>query len=171
MSATTDLMSRFAGRFDDIVLFGPTPDGIRMDGHFSGPITAGALAGGELTGVDYYRIRLDGVGVIDAREVVAIEGWLVSVRVDGYVLPPPGLDPPAAEDVMSPSFSWPDAPFLVRAAARFATAAPGLAHLNRAVVSHTGVINFADGTLQIEARQVGRDADDPARVASASMAH
>lgn len=161
------LMSHFEGRFDDIIVFGPVPEGIRMNGHCSGPITAGALAGGHLSGVDYFRIRSDGVGVVDAREVVRLGDRLVSVVVDGYVLPPAGMPQPSAEQMMTPEFSWPDAPFTVQASARFETAAPDLAHLNTTVVSHTGVINFATGELTIQARRVGAPSE---RIPSGELA-
>lgn len=153
-AADAELISRLQGRFDDMILFGPVPDGIRMDGHFSSPITAGALAGAQLTGVDYFRVRFDGVGVVDAREVIALDGRLVSVEVKGYILPPEGLPRPSAEQVMAPDFACPDLPFEIRAFAWFQTAAPALAYLNTAVVSHTGSVNLARGTVTVDARRV-----------------
>lgn len=146
---------RFDGRFDSIDMIGPVADGVRMDSRFSGQITKGELAGAAVTGIDYFRIRADGVGVVDGREVVDFGGARIAVRLSGYILPPEGMPVPSPEMMMSPEFFWPDVPFAVRVLATFETAAPALAHLNRLAVAHTGDVNMARGELHIDAWQLG----------------
>jgi hypothetical protein len=150
----TAVFSRFEGRFTEIVPIGPVPDGVRMNGHFAGPITAGELAGGHLTGIDYFRIRSDGVGVVEAEEVVVLDGQTVAVTVNGYVLPPGGQPGPTLEQLSDPGFRWPDMPMAIAAFATFETAAPALAHLNRTIVAHTGWVNMGTGVLFVEARRL-----------------
>lgn len=152
----TDLFYRLEGRFTEIVAFGEAPDGVRMDGHYSCAVTAGELPRSEMTGVDYYRIRSDGVGVVDAREVMTIEGARVSVLVRGYVLPPEGFPVPSSRELAAPDFAWPDVAFAIEAFAWFETGAAALAELNRTVVTHTGTVNLGAGTLFVEARRLTR---------------
>lgn len=162
-----DLVYRLDGRFTHIVPYGLVADGLRLDGHFAGPISVGDYAGADVTGVDYFRIRRDGVGVVDAHEVMTFGGATVAVKVDGYVLPPADVVLPSLEDMASPGFTWPDLDLAVEAFARFTTAAPELAELNRTVVGHTGTVNFATGTVVIEARRLdaGRRSRRPEPVA------
>ncbi len=78
---TNELVYRLEGRLNEILPIGRTPDGVRMDSHFSGKITAGDYAGVSVTGVDYVRVRSDGVVVVDARDLLTIDGHLVAVTV------------------------------------------------------------------------------------------
>ncbi|HSK25939.1 MAG TPA: hypothetical protein VK894_03415, partial [Jiangellales bacterium] len=120
---------RLEGRMERMVPIGPVAEGLRMDGHFSGTIVAGEGRGAHVDIVDYFRIRTDGVGVVDAREVVSLEGQTVSVEVHGYVLPPAGVAAPTIEEITSPGFTWSDLPWTIECFATFRTAAPALAHL------------------------------------------
>lgn len=150
-----ELVYRFEGNFTDIIPVGPVADGFRLNGHFGGKITFGELAGADLVGVDYFRIRNDGVGIVTAHEVVTLDDKLVTVTLQGVLQPPAGLRPPTAADIIQPGFSWPTAPYSIHVSAMFETAHPELAHLNRTVVAHTGTVNFAEGTLFVEARRIG----------------
>lgn len=149
-----DLFYRLEGQMQDMVFIGPVTEGIRMNGHFAGRLTHGELAGATFTLVDYFRLRPDGVGVVDAREVVEFEGQRVSVTVTGYVLPPHGLPVPTLTELTAPGFAFPDVPFAIEAAATFQTGAPALSHLNRTVVGHTGSVNLGTGELVVEARLI-----------------
>jgi hypothetical protein len=140
-------------RFTKLGPIGLVPDGIRMDNEFGGRISGGVLDGATLTGVDYFRIRTDGVGVVDARELVELGGARVAVRVTGYVLPPAGMPLPSPEALLAPDFAWPDAPFTIEAFATFETGAPELADLNRVTVIHTGTANMATGELTVYAHR------------------
>jgi hypothetical protein len=145
---------RLDGHFTNIEPIGPVAEGLRMNGHFAGSITAGELFGASVVGVDYFRIRSDGVGVVTAHEVVTSGDRKVAVEVRGYTLPPQGQPAPTIEEILQPGFAWPEQPYLIRAFATFSTAAPDLQHLNRTVVAHTGTVNFSTGELVVEAELV-----------------
>jgi hypothetical protein len=149
-----DLLYRFEGRFTEMIPVGPVPGGFRMHNSFTGSITAGELTGATVDGVDYFRIRSDGVGIVDGRELVTFDGDRIAVRITGYILPPPGMPQPSPEQLLDPDFAWPDEPFTIGVTATFETAAPELAHLNGTIVSHTGEANMARGTLLVEARPI-----------------
>ena len=153
--AAADLLYRAEASFTDIVPIGPVSSGFRMNGHFAGTVTHGDLAGAALTGVDFFRIRHDGVGVVRAHEVVTLDGQVVAVELDGLLLPPQGVPAPTPHDIVQPGFAWPTEPYTIHVTATFETAIPGLAELNRTVVAHSGAVNFSDGSLVIEARRVG----------------
>ncbi len=154
MSPTEELLYRLEGRFDAITMVGPVADGIRMDSAFSGTLVEGALAGAAVTGIDYFRVRGDGIGVLDAREIVEHDGATIAVTVVGYLQPPAGLPPLTAELLTDPTFAWPDADFTIEGFATFSTAAPALAHLNRTAAVHTGTVNLARGQLRVTAHKV-----------------
>jgi hypothetical protein len=149
------LVYRFEGKLTDSKPVGPVTDGVRADNSFEGTITEGTLLGAHVRGIDYFRVRADGVGVVDAREVVTLGDQTVAVRVHGYIVPPTGLPTPSLEELSSPDFVWPDVPFSIEALATFETAVPELAHLNRTTVVHTGSVNMATGQLVVEARRPG----------------
>jgi hypothetical protein len=154
-SHASALYYRFEGKFTDIKPIGVVPDGVRMDSYFAGRITDGELAGAELTGVDYFRVRSDGVGVVDGRELLVVDGQHVSVTLSGYSLPPAGAPVPTAQQLTDPTFAWPDAPLAIEVFATFETGAPALEHLNRTIVAHTGWVNMATRELYVEARRLG----------------
>lgn len=150
-----DVVYRFDGHFTDIVPVGPVADGFRLDGHFAGTITEGELAGAALVGIDTFRIRHDGIGVVDAHEVVTHGEHVIAVRLHGLLRPPVGVDAPRPADIVQPGFAWPERPYTIHVAATFETASPQLAHLNATVVAHTGTVDFAAGRLHVDARAIG----------------
>ncbi len=154
-SATTEPVYRFEGHFTEIVPIGPVADGFRLDGHFGGKITLGELAGADLVGLDYFRIRHDGAGIVTAHEVVTLDDKVVAVELHGYLEPPAGVTAPTPADIVRPGFAWPTEPYTIHVAATFETAHPALAHLNTTIVAHSGTVNFADGSLVVEARKIG----------------
>lgn len=149
------LLYRFDGHFTEIVPIGPVADGFRLNGHFAGPVTAGELEGAQVTGVDYFRLRSDGVGVIRGHEVVVDGDRVVAVELHGLLLPPSGVEAPRPADIVQPGFTWPTESYTIHVSATFETAAPGLEHLNTTVVAHTGTVNFTTGELHVEARVIG----------------
>lgn len=153
---TTDRLYRFVGRFHDIVPIGTTAEGLRMQNAFGGTIVEGDLAGATVTGIDYFRVRPDGVGVVDGYERVEHDGRRIHVRIVGYIVPPPGLPAPTAEQLADPDFAFPDVDFTVEVFATFETAAPELAHLNRTTVAHLGVVNMGTMELVIDAYPLSR---------------
>lgn len=151
---TEEFLYQFQGRLHQIDVIGPVPDGVRMDSRFAGTIVAGPLTGATVEGIDYFRVRDDGVGVITGYEQVTFEGHRIGVELTGYILPPDDLPTPSREQLRDPGFTWPDVPFRIEAFATFHTAAPELAHLNRVAVTHTGTVNMATGDLFVEARRL-----------------
>ena len=149
-----DLVYAIDGHFHDIVVIGLVNEGFRMNGHFGGSVTAGELTGAAMTGVDYFLLRHDGVGVVRAHEVITHEDRVIAVELHGLLLPPQGIAVPRPTDIAKPGFAWPAAPYSIHVSACFETAAPALAYLNRTVVAHSGTVNFATGKLAIEARQI-----------------
>lgn len=141
-------------RLTTSVPIGLLPEGIRMDNAFEGRITSGDLAGARVDGIDYYLIRPDGVGVIDARETIVGDGFAIGAHARGYVLPPEGMQVPPLERLLDPEFPWPDEPFPLRVTQTFRTGAPGLDHLNRLVVAHLGGVNYATRRITVDAYRI-----------------
>jgi hypothetical protein len=150
-----DLLYAIDGQFHDIVPIGPVAGGFRLNGHFGGTVIRGELMDAAMTGVDYFLLRHDGVGIVRAHEVITAGNRVVAAELWGVLQPPRGIAPPRPSDITRPGFSWPDAPYSIHVSARFETAAPDLAHLNHTVVAHSGSVNFATGKLAIEAYVIG----------------
>nr|MDT0663764.1 DUF3237 family protein [Micromonospora sp. DSM 115978] len=145
---------RLDAKFERIAAVGAVAEGVRMDSYFAGRLSGGPLDGATLTGVDYFRIRPDGVGVVDGHELVELDGARVAVKLSGYVLPPAGAPIPPAEVLTAADFTWPDLPFSIEAFATFQTGAPEFAELNRTVVAHTGTANLGTGELTVVAHRL-----------------
>jgi hypothetical protein len=152
LKESSELLYAIDGQFHDIVVIGPVAEGFRMNGHFGGEVTAGELTGAKMTGVDYFLLRHDGVGVVRAHEVITAGDRVIAVELHGLLQPPRGIAAPKPADITLAGFAWPAAPYTIHVSARFETAAPGLTHLNGTVVAHSGTVNFATGKLWIEAR-------------------
>jgi hypothetical protein len=153
--AAGELIYRFEGQLGEMRPIGLFPEGIRFHNDFDARVVAGPFEGGRIFGLDQFLLRPDGVGVIDAPEVIEWGTSRVSVRVRGYVVPPPGLPVPPLEVVAAPDFEFPDVPFRVTGSATFRTAVPGLAGLNRTIAVVEGTVSLATGRLEVEARAVG----------------
>jgi hypothetical protein len=147
------VLYRMRARLTESVPIGVVPEGLRVDNSFEGVITGGSLDGARVQGVDYYLIRPDLTGVIDAREVIIPAGGLaVAARAQGLIHPPAGAEAPPLEALLDPAFDWPDVPFAIEVFQTFTAAAGEHAYLNDVVVSHLGWVNYATRELQIEAR-------------------
>ena len=142
---------RFEAQFTALVPIGAVPDGVRLDAHFEGSVVEGELAGWTVRGVDYLRFRSDGVGVLDAREVLLRDAESVEVRAGGYLIPPAGFALPAPEVLLAPDFVWPELELPFYGFATFATAAQPRQQLNRTVGTFNGIANPGAGTLVVEA--------------------
>ena len=154
--STGELIYRFEGRLGELYPIGIFPEGIRFHNDFDARVVAGPFEGGRIFGLDQFLLRPDGIGVIDAPEVIEAQGCRVAVRVRGYVVPPPGLPVPPLEVVAEPGFEFPDVPFRVTASATLQTAAPTFAHLNHTVAVIEGTVSFATGRLDVEAHRGAR---------------
>lgn len=139
---------RFVAQLHRIAPIGLLPEGLRIDLGFDGDVVEGPLAGGTIEGVDYLLVRPDGVGVVDARELLTgSDGTTVSAHAEGYVVPP--FEIPELSALVDPSFLWPDVDLALHGSARLQSAAPALAAVNRTVYSFTGTVNMATGSLEV----------------------
>ncbi len=131
---------------------GLVPEGLRLDGHTSGAITDGRLAGATVTGTDYLHCRHDGVGVIDVRGVaVHPDGVTVSMTMQGYLGEPmPGMP----EMLLDPEFEPQDVDIPAHGAAWFQTMAPQHAFLNHTVFGCAGSVNLVEGVVRITCRSL-----------------
>jgi hypothetical protein len=150
MSDPTARLFRMEGRLTELVTVGLLPEGVRMHNSFEGTIVAGEPEGALVRGIDEFVIRPDGVGVVDAREVVTSAAGALYADVVGYGLPPAGLEMPPLEVFLNPSFQWPDVRFTIECGAVYRTSAPKLTEMNRTVVVHLGWVNMATRELVIE---------------------
>jgi hypothetical protein len=150
-----DLLYSLDGAFSEIIAIGLVADGFRLNGHFGGPVTAGDLTGAQVTGVDYFRIRHDGLGVVRAHEVVTAAEGVIAVELNGFLRPPEGVEAPLPTNILQPGFTWPEQPYTIHVSATFETAAADLDYLNETVVAHSGTVNFTTGRLHIDARVIG----------------
>ena len=141
---------RIEAQFTELVLFGPVPEGVRLDAHFEGRVVEGQLAGASVRGVDYLRFRSDGVGVLDVREVLTRDGDCVEVQAGGYLIPPTGFALPPHEVMQAPEFEWPEVELPLHGFATFATATQEWQKLNRTVGTINGIANPGAGTLVVE---------------------
>jgi hypothetical protein len=79
-----EFLSSFKGRPTEFVDYGNTPIGKRVDIHFEGELTGDALSG-TMRGIDYIRVRSDGVVELDVRAVILThDGVNISVQISGY---------------------------------------------------------------------------------------
>lgn len=150
--ATGDLIYRFEARLAEMYPIGLFAEGIRFHNDFEGTVVEGPFAGARIFGLDPFLLRPDGVGVIDAPEVIEAGQTRVSLQVRGYVVPPKGMQMPPLEALLEPGFAFPDVDFRVTASGLIRTAAPEWAALNATVAVIEGTVNLATGRLVVEAR-------------------
>ena len=153
---TTAIETRVAYRLDaaltDIVPIGIVPEGLRLDVHFEGEVTDGALAGARARGVDHLLLRRDGVGVIEVRETIRTPGApAVAACVRGYVVPP--IDLPELEQLLDPSFRWPDLGLPINGFAMVQSALPGHEWMNSQALEVWGEVNVGAGRLTATATE------------------
>lgn len=147
------LVYRVEATLSEVIPVGLVPEGVRLDAHFSGRVVEGPLSGASMRGVDYLLLRADGIGVIDAYEVVSTDaGQHVSVHAQGYITPPPEVQLPPPEILLSPEFEWPDLPLPMHGFVLYRTGAQELAWMNRTSLGFEGSVNVGTGELIIEAR-------------------
>jgi hypothetical protein len=144
---------RFEATMTESVPIGLTPEGIRFDNVFEGTIVEGPHTGARVHAVDPFVLRPDGVGVIDAYELISTtDGHHITARVRGYVTPPPDLRLPAPEVLLSPNFQWPDIDFPLLGFVLASVAAAELAWMNRTAFAIEGTFNMATRRLKVVGR-------------------
>jgi hypothetical protein len=127
-------------------------EGLRFDVPFAGRVSGGRLGEGSVHGVDYFLLRPDGVGVVDARLTIALADGNVHVRANGFLTPPEGLTPPPLEALLDPGFVWPAVPFGLQEVATCETVIPRLADLDRAVSRGSGEVDMSTGRVTARVR-------------------
>lgn len=146
----------FQAQLNRISPVGLVSGGLRIDIGFAGNITAGKLMGSSIEGVDYLLIRPDGVGVLDARELIAAsDGSRVGAHAEGYVVAPFAM--PELSTLMDPGFTWPDIELPRHGSVWLQSGSPGFEAMNRRVYSFTGTVNMARGSLTESARPITND--------------
>ena len=151
------LLYRFEANLTEVVPVGLVPEGIRLDAYFSGQVIEGLLSGATLRGIDYLLLRSDGVGVLDAYQVISTDDdQHVSAHAQGYITPPPEVQLPPPDVILSPEFSWPDLPLPLHGFVLFRTGAEELAWMNRSALAFEGTANVGTGEIvnEIQASQV-----------------
>jgi hypothetical protein len=147
------LVYRFEAGITEIIPVGLVPEGIRLDAYFSGRVVEGTLSGATLRGIDYVILRADGVGVIDAHDVISTDtGQHVSLHAQGYITLPPELQLPPPEVMLSPEFQWPEVPLPLHGFVLARTGAQELAWMNHTALGFEGTVNIGLGELVVEAR-------------------
>jgi hypothetical protein len=147
-----DLLYRFEAQLTEILPIGLVPEGVRLDVHFDGRLTHGQLEGARVRGIDYLLLRSDGIGVVDAREVVVADGRHVAVNVQGYLIPPDDVELPPPHVILAPDFTWPDVALPLHEFALLRTGVSEWQDLNKTVAACEGFVNPGTGQLVIEAR-------------------
>jgi hypothetical protein len=147
----TGLVYRFEAQLAPMFPIGVFPEGIRFHNEFEGTVTDGPFAGARIFGLDPFLLRRDGVGVVEAPEVIDLDGRRLSVQVKGYVLPPEGAPAPDLDAIATGTAEVPDAPLRFVGSAFLATTDPGFARYNRVVAVLEGQVNLATGRLTVEA--------------------
>jgi hypothetical protein len=147
----TELVYRFEAQLAPMFPIGVFPEGIRFHNEFEGTVTDGPFAGARIFGLDPFVLRRDGVGVVEAPEVIDLDGRRLSVQVKGYVLPPEGTPAPDLDAVAAGTAEIPDAPLRFIGSAFLATTDTGFARYNRVVAVLEGQVNLATGRITVEA--------------------
>lgn len=143
----------FQAQISRISPIGLVPAGLRIDVGFTGALTEGPASRSTVEGIDYLLIRHDGVGVIDAYELITgPDATATSVRAEGYVVPP--FEMPPLEALLDPSFAWPDVDLPMHGSTRLQSSTAGLEEVNRTAYAFTGSVNMARGSLIVEARSI-----------------
>lgn len=143
----------FEAQITNVTSIGVVAEGLRLDIEFAGRLVDGPLSGATLRGSDFLLIRPDGVGIIDAHEVIAREdGATVAVHAEGFVVPPVPM--PDLQTVAAPEFVWPDLDLPLHGSAQLRSGVDDLAAVNRTVYGFAGTVNVATGRLAVSARSL-----------------
>lgn len=143
----------FQAELTRISSIGMTAQGLRMDVGFIGSITEGRLIGHTIEGIDYLLVRSDGVGLINARELISDgDRAIAAVRAEGYIVPPS----PELSVLANPNFQWPNADQPVHGARFWETSDEDLSTAAATVFGFTGTVNMVTRVLKISARSLAR---------------
>jgi hypothetical protein len=141
---------------------GLTARGLRIDISLTGRVTEGQLTGRAVEIIDYLLIRPDGVGVIDARDMI-FDGdrVIAAIQAEGYIVPPFPL--PELPILADPDFQWPDVDLPVHGAHFWETSRDDLSVAAATVYGFTGSANIGAGLLKLSAHSLAT-ANEPVGV-------
>ncbi len=146
---------RFEATLTESVPVGLVPEGVRIDLHFEGEVVEGALTGARVRGIDYLLFRADGVGVINAYEVISTDdGDHISLHARGYAVLPEGLELPPPDVLLSPDFSWPDVDIPLHGFVMASSGSQAHAWLNSTALAFEGTANMGVGKLVVAGRSL-----------------
>jgi hypothetical protein len=132
---------------------GLTARGLRIDISLSGSVTEGQLTGGAVEIIDYLLIRPDGVGIIDARDMIFDGDRVVAaIRAEGYIVPP--FPMPELSVLADPNFQWPDVDLPMHGAHFWETSREDLSTAAATVYGFTGSANIGAGLLELSAHSL-----------------
>jgi len=134
---------------------GLTAGGLRIDLGFTGSVTEGRLTGRAIEITCYLLIRPDGVGIIDARELISDgDRAIAAIRAEGYVVPP--FPMPELAVLADPGFQWPDVDLPLHGAHFWDTSREDLSTAAATVYGFTGTVNVATGVLKLSAHSLAK---------------
>ncbi len=143
----------FQAQVTRVVPVGIGSDGLRVDLGFAGTVSSGPWAGNSIEGTDYLLIRPDGVGVIDARELITDgAGVVAALHVRGYVVPPFPL--PKLPVLLDPGFTWPDSDLPMHGSVHMHSGVAACAGCNAAVYAFNGWVNMSSGSITVHAEPI-----------------
>ncbi|MDA8320044.1 MAG: hypothetical protein M0030_09610 [Actinomycetota bacterium] len=143
----------FQAQVTRVVPVGIGSDGLRVDLGFAGTVSSGPWAGNPIEGIDYLLIRPDGVGVIDARELITDgDGVVAALHVRGYVVPPFPL--PKLPVLLDPGFTWPDVDLPMHGSVHMHSGVADYAGCNAAVYAFNGWVNMSRGSITVHAEPI-----------------
>ncbi|MGH3589981.1 MAG: hypothetical protein ACRDRF_02975 [Pseudonocardiaceae bacterium] len=153
----------FQAELTRIRTVGLTARGLRLDIDLTGSVTKGRLTGCTVEIIDYLLIRPDGVGVIDARDLISDGDRVVAaIRAEGYIVPP--FPMPTLSVLADPDFQWPDVDLPLHGAHFWETSDKESSTAAATVYGFTGSANIAAGVLKLSAHSLA-GASQPVGVA------
>lgn len=100
-----ELLATLSGVVTDILVYGETPHGVRMDVAFEGQMS-GQLQG-FMRGMDYVLVRPDGVSEINVHATIATDdGALISVEITGNLVDGSIRDTHVQLETAHPDYQW-----------------------------------------------------------------
>ncbi len=99
------LLATLSGTVTQVIPYGETPHGIRVDVSFEGHLSG--MINGSMKGIDYTLVRSDGVLEIDVRaSIVTDDGALISVQINGNMIEGRIRDTSVKMVTGHPSYQW-----------------------------------------------------------------
>ena len=127
-------------------VIGPVAEGIRVNFYVTGGVISGPRCSGKLlpAGGDWLLIRKDGIGVVDVRVTMEMDGGaLVYSAYTGLLDPGPNAYEAFLNGTLPPRFP-------IRTAPRFQTAHPDYLWMNRVQAYSVGEVDLAGASVSYD---------------------